>query len=622
MIRTLEKYELLEEIGHGGMATVFRARDTKLDRLVALKLMHPHLRGAKEARARFRREAQSVARLRHPRILEIYDYSGEGSEESYIAAELLTGPTLKVFVEQGDEMPAEIAACFGIEVARALAAAHEKGIIHRDVKPENILLHENRCLKLTDFGIADMVDSQSMTATGQILGSPGHMAPEQIDGQQTDARTDVFALGTVLYFLAVGRLPFTGKNPHQILKRILDGDIPDPLRFRPAIGGRMRAILLKAMAKDPADRYQSAAEVEAALRAFVSEIGIDDPEREVAAYLADPRGVRADVEKRVVARYTELGKRAIADGCNLEATDCFARVLAIDETHAEVLALVNRMGRAADRAERQRRLLFFSGASFLLALFAWGAWALANGPLALGGGSPTTDAAMRLDASVEPRDAAIADAAPVRDAGSPDATGASPLDAAQEPDAASAFEVALRPIQRSDRVVTLPRRVVFSPDPQNVQIAVDDQPLRPYGPSFESIELSPGRHTFRFVSNVDCCADATIEREIPPGTTPFTVAHVLPSRPAILIVRTNVPADVSVEPGLARGRARMAIDVPITSRARSEHRTITVTAPGHRAYTGDVLLSAGAVTTHQVVLEPLQEASPGPSVPTVPGGVE
>jgi serine/threonine-protein kinase len=622
VIRTLEKYELLEEIGHGGMATVFRARDTKLDRFVALKLMHPHLRGAKEARARFRREAQSVARLRHPRILEIYDYSGEGSEESYIAAELLTGPTLKAYVEQGDEMPAEIAACFGIEIARALAAAHDKGIIHRDVKPENILLHENRCLKLTDFGIADMVDSQSMTATGQILGSPGHMAPEQIDGQETDARTDVFALGTVLYFLAVGRLPFTGKNPHQILKRILDGEIPDPLRFRPASGGRMRAILLKAMSKAPADRYQSAAEVEAALRAFVSEIGIDDSEREVAAYLADPRAVRADVEKRVVARYTELGKRASADGRALEANDCFARVLAIDETNAEVLAHVSRLGRAADRAARAKRLGAIAGGTLGLALVAWLGWSLFAGPPPLTS-EPRPDASVPLDAS-SARDAAVADAptevadtnedaASEPDASEPDAS---------EPDAGPPFEVALRPFQRPDRVVTLPRRVVFSPDPQNVQIAVDDQPLRPYGPSFESIELSPGRHRFRFVSNVDCCAEATIERDIPPGTTPFTVAHVLPSRPAILIVRTNVPADVSVEPGVARGRARMAIDVPITSRQRSEHRTITVTSPGHRAYTGDVLLSAGAVTTHQVVLEPLQEESPSPSAPPAPGAGE
>lgn len=172
MLRKVEKYEIEEEIGHGGMATVYRAQDTVLDRAVALKILHPHLRSAEEARRRFQREARSVARLRHPRVLEIYDFSGEGSTEAFIAAELLTGPTLKQWRESHQEVPAEIAACFVIEIARALEAAHEAKIVHRDVKPENVLLHEDRELKLTDFGIADMVDSQSMTATGQILGSP------------------------------------------------------------------------------------------------------------------------------------------------------------------------------------------------------------------------------------------------------------------------------------------------------------------------------------------------------------------------------------------------------------------------------------------------------------------
>ena len=120
MLRKIERYEVEEEIGHGGMATVYRARDTKLDRLVALKIMHPHLRGAKEARARFRREAQSVARLAHPRILEIYDYSGEGSEESYIASKLLTGPTLRHWAEEHAPVPAELVACMGCAIASGI----------------------------------------------------------------------------------------------------------------------------------------------------------------------------------------------------------------------------------------------------------------------------------------------------------------------------------------------------------------------------------------------------------------------------------------------------------------------------------------------------------------------
>jgi len=247
MLRRLGKYELLDEIGHGGMATVYRARDAKLDRLVAIKVLHPHLQKAPEARVRFTREAQSVAKLEHPHIVQVYDYSGEDSDESFIAAELLTGPTLKRFAEDHPEIPPEIAACMGLQIARALGAAHARGIVHRDVKPENVMLHERRLVKLTDFGIAQMVDSQSFTATGQILGSPGHMAPEQIEGGDVDARTDLFSLGTVLYFLAVGRLPFTGRNPHQVLKRIVDGEVADPLRIRPALGAPLRAIILKAL---------------------------------------------------------------------------------------------------------------------------------------------------------------------------------------------------------------------------------------------------------------------------------------------------------------------------------------------------------------------------------------
>ncbi len=272
MLRRLEKYELLEEIGHGGMATVYRAQDPRLDRQVAVKVLHPHLQKAKEARVRFSREARSVAKLRHPHILEIYDYSGEDSEESYFAAELLTGPTLKRFAEDDGDLPAEVVAAIGVQICRALAAAHGEGIVHRDVKPENVLIHEARLVKLTDFGIAQMVDS-SFTATGQILGSPGHMAPEQVEAGEVDERSDLFSLGTVLYYLGTQRLPFTGRNPHHLLKRIMDGDFVDPLRLKPSMGGELAGIIKGAMAKDPAQRPQSAEAFEAELVAYLTAMG-------------------------------------------------------------------------------------------------------------------------------------------------------------------------------------------------------------------------------------------------------------------------------------------------------------------------------------------------------------
>ncbi len=345
MLRKLEKYEVLDEIGHGGMATVYRARDSSLDRFVALKVLHPHLQRTSEARARFTREAKSVAKLRHPHILEIYDYSGEASDETYIAAELLTGPTLKDFVLKQRELPAEIAACIALQLADALGAAHAKGIIHRDVKPENVLIHEDRCVKLTDFGIAYLVDAHTFTVTGQILGSPGHMAPEQVEGGTTDVRSDLFSLGTVLYYCATGRLPFIGRNPHHLLKLLLDGEYPDPLRLRPSIGAELAQIMNKALARVPGNRYQSADEMADRLRAFLTEMGIDDPDETLARYLAEPNEVAEELEQHTVQRLLVLGAEAAKSGQVSKAQAALSRVLALDDGNDRALKLLGALGR-------------------------------------------------------------------------------------------------------------------------------------------------------------------------------------------------------------------------------------------------------------------------------------
>ncbi len=596
MLRKIERYEVLDELGHGGMATVYRARDTKLDRLVALKVMHPHLRGAKEARDRFRREAQSVARLAHPRILEIYDYSGEESEESYIAGQLLTGPTLRAWGETHAPVPAEIVACIGIELAGALAAAHDKGIVHRDVKPENILLHEDRELKLTDFGIAAMVDSHSMTATGQILGSPGHMAPEQIEGGESDARTDLFALGTVLYFLATGRLPFVGKNPHQILKRVIDGEHPDPLRLEPRMGGALRAILERLLATRPDDRPATARALIEELRAFALRLGIEDPAAEVARFLAAPTEQTKALHARVVERYTALGKEAKERGALPEANDCFARVLAIDDGNPEVLALVVELGKARQRAgSRGPRIAVAVIVGLGVAALGLRAVSVPAAPAAAapdaGPGSPDAGVGSR-GASVDV--GAAPDAPPVlvpdagADAAAPDASGA----------------LVITEAVRRIPVPRLPRHVTFDINPVNAMVSIDGAP--PVSTSAilgRGLDLPIGRHRIAVQSGTSCCLDETFTVEVVPGDGDQQVRLVLRSRPASLLVRG--PAGLRVEVvGRARG-GRELFEVPMES--RTEALTVRASAPGHEDAETELRFRAGELTEWSATLRPRAE---------------
>jgi len=596
VLRKLEKYEIEEEIGHGGMATVYRAHDTVLDRLVALKVMHPHLRGAEEARKRFHREAQSVARLRHPRVLEIYDFSGEGSPEAYIAAELLTGPTLKQWREDHYEVPAEIAACFVIEICRALEAAHEARIVHRDVKPENVLLHENRTLKLTDFGIADMVDAQSMTATGQILGSPGHMAPEQIEGKDTDPRTDLFSIGTVLYYLATGQLPFTGRNPHQVLKRIVDGEYADPLRVNPAIGGRLREIIVKALQKEAEERYQTATELREDLEAFVAEAGIEEVEDTLAAYLADPETVGEALRVETVDRLIDHGARASDAGDVPTALDYYNRVLALDEGNERVLKLIERVG--MDR--RRRRMMFVGGGLIAFGLVASGAayglYSLPSDP-----DPPDRDPIVAVDedagaelvAVVAPDAGAVAEDAALARA----AEDAGVELAAAEPDAGRAAS------NGNGRVVPRgPRTVQLRPQPANVEVAVEgyrDGAWLAWGSQLRgTIELPLGSTTIRVRPRASIASqyeEQAVNARIVPGAGVQQVPLSLPLRPAS--VQVNCPADLNARVsigGRATGRCNSPIAVPLTR--TPENLRIVVEANGHEGASTSRLLHAGART--------------------------
>jgi serine/threonine-protein kinase len=591
MLKRVEKYDIVDEIGHGGMATVYRARDSRLDRMVALKVMHPHLQGAKEARQRFAREALTVARLHHPSILEIYDYSGEDSETSFISTELLTGPTLKQFVEAHHEIPAEIAACIAIQIARALAAAHAEGVIHRDVKPENVLLHENRCVKLTDFGIAQLVDVQGMTTTGQVLGSPAHMAPEQIEGKECDPRSDLFSLGTVLYMLATGELPFSAQNPHTVLKRIMEGQFKDPLQLRPAIGGKLAGIIRRLLQVDPAARYQTADDLVSDLTQFVAELGIDSPDEILSHYFAGTSGFVAQFKHVSIEKLIELGELAQRRGSVPHALDYYNRVLAIDESNQRVLNSVQRLGRRS----ALRRLSLVAGAALaLLALTSWGVYAA----LRPSAGAPSKAIARRVPAA----SATVQTQAPSNarvDTLQP-ANGRTP----EPPRSAAAGKHARAhpPPVAATPPPSGPRPVSFNPVPANVAIGVDGEAPRPFGPSFHAVELEPGVHRFKFVGAHECCIDEEVSVKVPPGEGTFTVAQRLKFRPAGLYVVTDTPANVSVDGGKIFGRSRSVIQVPdLTDLVETHH--IRVTAEGRPDHVEDVRLQAGQVVTVEVAMK-------------------
>jgi len=379
VIRMLGRYELLEQVGSGGMAVVYRGRDSALDREVAVKLLHPHLAQAPESRARFSREARAVARLAHPSIVEIYDYAGDGAPEAYLVTEFVRGRTLRAWAQQVGLGFPELGLLVGRALCDALVHAHSAGVIHRDLKPENVLVQEagRPSVKLADFGIARIIASdERMTMTGALVGSPHHMAPEIVEGKEADARSDLFSIGTILYWLATGQLPFAASNPTAILRRAIEGDFEDPQAVDPRVSGRTASLLRRCLAVDPAARPQSAAEVREALDAILAEVGMERPEEELGAFLRDPASAKAAFPARAVASLTALGDAALGEGASARALGFFDRVLALDPANPAVHEKL----RALSRRRRLRRLAGVAGLATLAVAAMGGLWTLWPAP--------------------------------------------------------------------------------------------------------------------------------------------------------------------------------------------------------------------------------------------------
>jgi tRNA A-37 threonylcarbamoyl transferase component Bud32 len=252
--QTIGGYQIADEIGQGGMATVYRAYQTQLERWVAIKIMHTTEASDKEFLARFRREARAIAALRHPNILAIYDY-GEEHGTAYIVMELVPGGTLKERLT-GQPMDWPDAATLILPVGRALAYAHSEGIVHRDVKPANVLLARADWPMLADFGLVKLVGHQrGITRPGVSIGTPAYFSPEQAAGDDVDHRSDIYSLGIVLYQLLTGRLPFEATSPiEMMLQRLHETPIP-PRRFNPGITPQLEAVIMRALARDLEARH-------------------------------------------------------------------------------------------------------------------------------------------------------------------------------------------------------------------------------------------------------------------------------------------------------------------------------------------------------------------------------
>src|SRR5437667_525237 len=264
-----DRYTIERELGHGGMATVYLARDARHDRYVALKVLDPEL-AASVGADRFLREIRIAAGLTHPHILPLYD-SGQAREFLYYAMPYVEGESLCDLLQREHQLPVGEAVRIAREVADALAAAHGRGIVHRDVKPENILLEEGHAV-VADFGIARAIEAargDQRTETGVVLCTPAYMSPEQASGaRDLDGRTDVYSLGCVLYEVLVGEPPFSGATHQAIISKRFFEPAPHAARLRETVPDALDRVVIKAMAKLPADRFASAVDLARALAAL------------------------------------------------------------------------------------------------------------------------------------------------------------------------------------------------------------------------------------------------------------------------------------------------------------------------------------------------------------------
>ena len=254
------RYRLEAKLGSGGMSTVYLARDQTLDRQVAVKVMHREMSEQADQLERFRQEARSVAKLSHPNVVSVID-AGEDGGYPYIVFEYVEGETLKQRIKREGALDPQEAIAYAIEIARGLSMAHARNMVHRDIKPQNILIDAEGRAKLTDFGISRQLEQDGMTATGRVLGTTDYVAPEQAMGRKVDPRTDIYSLGVVLYEMLIGQVPFSADSQVGVAMKHVNEELPDVQRRRPEVSAAVALVVERATSKDAAGRYQQVGEM-------------------------------------------------------------------------------------------------------------------------------------------------------------------------------------------------------------------------------------------------------------------------------------------------------------------------------------------------------------------------
>ncbi len=586
--RQLSRYRLLERLGTGGMSVVYRGLDTALHREVAVKVLHPHLlQQHGDARRRLEREARAVARLQHPNIVEVFDVADPGAEDAFLVTELVRGETLRAFAERVRCWPPEVGAAIANQVAAALAHAHQAGVVHRDLKPENIMLRDDGVLKLMDFGIARVLDpDERMTQTGALVGSPAYMAPEVIDGLAAGPEADVFAVGTLLYWLWTGALPFTAPSTSAMLKRILDGVYEDPRRRTPALSDALAAILARCLQHRPEDRYPTAAELEAALSTALGEVGLSDCAAQVAAFHLDPDVQRQRLVSRLADGLAERAEAALAAGRTAVALAAVDQLLGLRPEDA-VAGSVLRRAQGQQRRQRRRQWLLRGALALPLLLALLGA-----GVVRWRQTSAVARPQARLPLAVSAPASPVAATSQV----------APPSPAPPTPSAAARPAVAAAE-KRGSRLESVPVELLVRP---YGSVQVDGGPRSRDPLTAHSVQLAPGRHTVR----VSCqwCEDSEHVIDVLPGG-PQTFA--LPARLKTAYLSFDFePKDATVTVAGQRRTSAESLSRPfalLSPRAASRfiHEVAYVVShPGYQDSTGTVEVLPGQSETLSGKLEP------------------